>query len=270
MKGAIAWFGLRPFPISLAYEMSWLCNLECGYCDRHTPMERELNREQIFAALGEFAALGLRDVSLDGGEPLAHRNVDEVVQWLVERGIEVTMHTNAILLPRKIATVRKLTKVKISLDGPAEQHDAMRGKGSFASAIAGARAARDAGIKVEFTCVITRHNADSVEALLEIAEQSTARSSFSPDATACSSAARATAQRGSSNTRTAWRYSPASRRSSMPAARWVTDGRVCVTFAAFHTTSSRRAPPVGSIARWIPRACCFTAANATAAIAATT
>lgn len=136
MKEAIAWFGLRPFPISLAYEMSWLCNLECGYCDRHTPMERELNREQIFAALGEFAALGLRDVSLDGGEPLAHRNVDEVVQWLVERRIEVTMHTNAILLPRKIATVRKLTKVKISLDGPAEQHDAVHGKGSFASAIA--------------------------------------------------------------------------------------------------------------------------------------
>ena len=169
-KSTMAWLGLRAFPISLAYELSWLCNLECAYCDRHTPMANEMTREQIFVALGEFVELGTRSVSLDGGEPLTHRNVPEIVQFLVEQGVEVSMHTNGILVPRKIETIRKLKKVKISLDGSKESHDAMRGVGSFDSAIEGARAAREAGVRVEFTCSVGRHNADALERLLEIAE----------------------------------------------------------------------------------------------------
>lgn len=169
MKGTMAWFGLRAYPLSLAYELSWLCNLACSYCDRHTPMPRELDRDQIFTALGEFVELGTRNVSLDGGEPLAHRNVDEIVKWLVERDVEVSMHTNGILVPRKLETIRKLSKVKISLDGPKESHDAMRGEGAFDSALSGACAAQSAGVPVEFTCAVGRHNATSLEQLLEIA-----------------------------------------------------------------------------------------------------
>src|SRR5215813_2536325 len=46
----------------------------------------------------------------------------------------------------------------------------MRGRGSFARAIAGAKAARHAGVAVEFRCTVGRHNAESIETLLEIAE----------------------------------------------------------------------------------------------------
>lgn len=170
VKGAMAWLGVRPSPINITYELSWLCNLECVYCDRHTPMDNEMSRDQIFNALGEFVQLGTRGVSLDGGEPLAHPHVAEIVGFLVERGVEVSLHTNGILVPRQIATIRKLNKLKISLDGPVESHDAMRGAGSFNRAIAGARAAREAGVPVEFTCCVGRHNEDAIEQLLDIAE----------------------------------------------------------------------------------------------------
>jgi MoaA/NifB/PqqE/SkfB family radical SAM enzyme len=169
-KSTMAWLGIKAFPISLAYELSWLCNLECTYCDRHTPMAEEMSRGQILAALEEFVKLGTRNVSLDGGEPLAHPNVSEIVQYLVEQGVEVSIHTNGILVPRKIETIRKLKKVKISLDGPKESHDAMRGAGSFDRAVDGARAARQAGVRVEFTCSVGRHNADVLDQLLDIAE----------------------------------------------------------------------------------------------------
>jgi MoaA/NifB/PqqE/SkfB family radical SAM enzyme len=168
-KGTMARLG-RPYPIALGYELSWLCNLECAYCDRHTPMANEMGRDQIFKALGEFVDLGTRLVSLDGGEPLAHPHVAEIVQFLVERRVAVSMHSNGILVARKIDTVRKLKKLKISLDGPPKNHDAMRGVGSFNSAITGARAARQAGVEVEFTCSVGRHNADALEQLLDIVE----------------------------------------------------------------------------------------------------
>jgi MoaA/NifB/PqqE/SkfB family radical SAM enzyme len=133
-------------------------------------MANEMGRDQIFKALGEFVELGTRIVNLDGGEPLAHPHVAEIVQFLVERGIAVSMHTNGILVSRKIETIRKLKKLKISLDGPMECHDAMRGAGSFERAIAGARAARQAGVNVEFTCSVGRHNAEALDQLLNIVE----------------------------------------------------------------------------------------------------
>jgi MoaA/NifB/PqqE/SkfB family radical SAM enzyme len=172
LRTTAAWIGYRPAPISLTFELTHLCNLECVYCDRHTPMPAEMTRAQIFTALGEFLAMGTRKVNLDGGEPLAHRHVDEIVAWLTDRGVSTRMNTNGILVPKKIGTVRRLARVKISIDGPRECHDAARGPGSFDKAMAGALAAREAGVpSVEFTCVVGRHNAGRLDALLDLAEE---------------------------------------------------------------------------------------------------
>src|SRR5215469_5680299 len=149
IRGMIARLGIRPYPLSLTYEVTWLCNLACAYCDRHTPMPSEMTRDQIFKALEEFHDLGMQQTNLDGGDPLVHRHIDEIVEWLVQREIAVSMHTNGILVPKKI--------------------DAMRGTGSFDRAIDGAKAAQDVGIPVEFTCIVGRHNADAIESLMEIA-----------------------------------------------------------------------------------------------------
>jgi MoaA/NifB/PqqE/SkfB family radical SAM enzyme len=169
-RAAAAWTRLKPAPLSVGFELTHLCNLECAYCDRHTPLPGEMTREQILRALGELHALGMRHVSLDGGEPLAHRHVDEVVSFLALRGVRVFMNTNGILVPRKLATVRRLGRVKISLDGPRDAHDAVRGEGSYDKAIAGAMAARDAGVEVELTCVVGSHNAARVDELLDLVE----------------------------------------------------------------------------------------------------
>jgi len=169
LRAAIARTGIKPAPLALTYEVTWLCNLSCGYCDRHTPMPNELTREEIFKALEEFAVLGMLRVNLDGGEPLTHKLIDEIVDWLTLRRITVTMNSNGILVPRKLGVIRKLSLLKISLDGPSDSHDAMRGAGSFDKALAGALAAQDVGVKVNFTCTVGRHNAHAIESLLDIA-----------------------------------------------------------------------------------------------------
>ena len=169
---AAAWLGVRAVPLDLTFELTHLCNLACTYCDRHTPLPGEMTRDQIFRALGEFLELGTRKVNLDGGEPLAHRHTEEIVRWLTERGVRTSMNTNGILVPKRLETVRRLGKVKISLDGLRESHDAARGAGAFDKAIAGALAAREAGVpKVEFTCVVGRHNAAGLDALIDLVEE---------------------------------------------------------------------------------------------------
>jgi MoaA/NifB/PqqE/SkfB family radical SAM enzyme len=169
-----------PVPLVVGFEITHLCNLACGYCDRHTPLPNEMTFEQICRALSELMRAGMQEISLDGGEPLAHRHIDEVVARLVAWGIVVRLNTNGILVPKKLSVVRQLQKVKISLDGPQPQHDAMRGKDAFRRAIAGAEAARAAGVPVEFTCVVGQHNAHALDALMDLVEQLGFRIIFQP------------------------------------------------------------------------------------------
>lgn len=160
-----------PVPLVVGFEITHLCNLACGYCDRHTPLPSEMTFEEICQALAELKRAGMQEISLDGGEPLAHRHIGEVVARLVTWGIIVRMNTNGILIPKKLSVLRQLQKVKISLDGPQAQHDAMRGKDAFRRAIAGAEAARAAGVPVEFTCVVGQHNAEVLDPLMDLVEQ---------------------------------------------------------------------------------------------------
>lgn len=125
--------------------------------------------EQILGALEGLLAIGMQEISLDGGEPLAHRDVAQIVEWLRERGVVVRMNTNGILVRRRAAVVRLLSKVKISLDGPASIHDAVRGARAFERALDGAAAARELGVPVELTCVVGRHNAHAIDDIVAIA-----------------------------------------------------------------------------------------------------
>jgi MoaA/NifB/PqqE/SkfB family radical SAM enzyme len=182
-KAALRVVGARlgyPVPLAVGFEITHLCNLACGYCDRHTPMVGEMTREQIFQALFELKEAGMKAISLDGGEPLAHRHIGEVVERLIELGIVVRMNSNGILIPKKLDVVRRLQKVKISLDGPEERHDAMRGKDAFQRALAGAEAAREADVPVELTCVVGRHNYDVLDELMDLVEDRELRIIFQP------------------------------------------------------------------------------------------
>jgi MoaA/NifB/PqqE/SkfB family radical SAM enzyme len=169
-RGMVARAGIKPYPLSLTFELTWLCNLACGYCDRHTPMRREMTREEILSALGQFHSMGMRETNLDGGDPLTHPHAGEIVDLLAGLGVTVSMNTNGILVPARIAIVRKVSRIKISLDGPREQHDGMRGERAFERALAGAKAALDAGVPVEFSCTVGRHNAACVEEVVDLAE----------------------------------------------------------------------------------------------------
>ncbi len=160
-----------PIPVAVGYELTHRCNLSCGYCDRHRPMEREMILDQILVALDGLRRLGMREISLDGGEALAHRDIEAISEWLDANGIVTRLNSNGILIPRRMNVVRRCAKVKISLDGPESVHDAARGPGAYQRAIHGALVSRELGVPVEFTCVLGRHNAHAVDALMDVANR---------------------------------------------------------------------------------------------------
>jgi MoaA/NifB/PqqE/SkfB family radical SAM enzyme len=78
--GVIARLGIRSYPISLTFELTWLCNLACLYCDRHTPMRHEMSREEIFSALDQAYARAKAQIGRAAEEGRDYR------QALIETG----------------------------------------------------------------------------------------------------------------------------------------------------------------------------------------
>jgi len=160
-----------PSPLAVGFEITHRCNLRCSYCDRNRRLSHEMSLGEILEALGGLRRLGMCALSLDGGEPLVHEDIDTVVRWLSDHGVLLRINTNGVLIGRHTDAIRHMSKVKISLDGPPSVHDAVRGQGSFWRAVRGALMARDLGCKVEFTCVVGPHNLGHVDDLLGIAQR---------------------------------------------------------------------------------------------------
>src|SRR5438034_2173828 len=139
----------RPTPLQIVFEVTHRCNLACEYCDRHTPLPNELELEEILQIIREFVEIGMIGMTLDGGDPLVRTDIDEIVDDLARLDVRIVINTNGILIPKKLASVKKAALVNVSLDGSEQYHDSMRGDGSFEKAVRGLRTGPGAGIPVK-------------------------------------------------------------------------------------------------------------------------
>lgn len=122
------------------------CNLRCTHCYQSdyacdTPIEDiKLVMRQLDAFTKHFAAKA--HINLTGGEPLACRNFFETLDMIRAADMTVGVLTNGTLITKemakRLASYKNLTYIQISIDGPREIHDKVRGEGNFDRAVAGA------------------------------------------------------------------------------------------------------------------------------------
>jgi hopanoid biosynthesis associated radical SAM protein HpnH len=140
------------FPLIVEVEPLFACNLACPGCGKiQYPTEilrKRLSVEDVLAAVEES---GTPMVSIAGGEPLLHPDIDRMVQELIKRKIYVYLCTNAILLKRRIErfTPSSYFSWVIHLDGLEERHDhAVNREGVFQTAVEAIRDAKSRGFRV--------------------------------------------------------------------------------------------------------------------------
>ncbi len=144
--------GNKRYPLVLMLEPLFRCNLECAGCGKIQFPEETLNKrlspEECFKAVDEC---GAPMVSIPGGEPLIHPEIDQIVAGLVERKKYVYLCTNAIMLERKIHLFKpsKYLTFSIHLDGLKEEHDkAVCRDGIFDIAVKAIKDAKAKGFRV--------------------------------------------------------------------------------------------------------------------------
>jgi hopanoid biosynthesis associated radical SAM protein HpnH len=140
------------FPLLVELEPLFACNLKCAGCGKiqqpHTLLKQRMPVDQAIAAVEEC---GAPMVSIAGGEPLMHPQIDEIVRQLIARKKFVFLCTNALLMPKKIEkfTPSPYFAWVVHIDGLQERHDESVCKdGVFDEAVAAIKDAKRRGFTV--------------------------------------------------------------------------------------------------------------------------
>ena len=74
------------------------CNLDCGYCNEYDQVSKPVPLEEMKRRLDYLAAMGTSIITISGGEPLMHPELEEVIRHIRKRGMIAGMITNGFLL----------------------------------------------------------------------------------------------------------------------------------------------------------------------------
>jgi len=95
------------------------CNLSCKYCNEYNDHSLGVPLEKLKSRVDRLAGLGVSIITLSGGEPLLHPELDELIRHIRGRGVIAGLITNGYLLnPKRIARLNRarLDHMQISID----------------------------------------------------------------------------------------------------------------------------------------------------------
>ena len=148
----------KRYPLVLMLEPLFRCNLACAGCGKIDYPDEILNqRLSVADCLGAVDECGAPVVSIAGGEPLLHKEIDAVVAGIIARRKFVYLCTNALLLNKKLALFQPSPYFvwSVHLDGDREMHDrSVCEKGVYERAVRAIRAAKERGFRVNINCTL--------------------------------------------------------------------------------------------------------------------
>ena len=165
-------------PLQGSIDLTYRCNNNCRHCWLHLPVtarerEQELSLDEIRRIVDEARAMGCREWSVSGGEPMLRPDFPETFDYLTRKARSYTLNTNGTLITSEIARLltRKGSKMVALYGATAEVHDHItRNPGSFDAAMRGFRYLREAGAGFIVQVVPMRDNYRQFEEMVKLAK----------------------------------------------------------------------------------------------------
>jgi hopanoid biosynthesis associated radical SAM protein HpnH len=150
------------FPLLVELEPLYQCNLACAGCGKIQHPDHVLRRRMpVEAAVEAIEECGAPMVSIAGGEPLIHPEIEQIAGELVRRRKYVYLCTNAILMERKLDLFEPSPRFAwaVHLDGLRERHDASVCRdGVFDKAVSAIHTAKERGFRVTTNTTFFTHD----------------------------------------------------------------------------------------------------------------
>jgi MoaA/NifB/PqqE/SkfB family radical SAM enzyme len=95
------------------------CNLSCAYCNEYDKVSEPVPVDEMLRRIDHLARLGTSIITISGGEPLTHPDLDQIIARIRHHGRIAGMITNGyFLMPDRIERLNKagLDHMQISID----------------------------------------------------------------------------------------------------------------------------------------------------------
>src|SRR6201996_5515787 len=95
------------------------CNLSCAYCNEYDKVSDTVPTAEMLRRIEKLAEMGTSIITISGGEPLLHPDLDEIIRAIRSHGAIATIITNGYLLtPDRIQKLNRagLEHLQISID----------------------------------------------------------------------------------------------------------------------------------------------------------
>jgi hopanoid biosynthesis associated radical SAM protein HpnH len=150
--------GIKRYPLVLMLEPLFQCNLACAGCGKiDYPKEILDRRLSVAECLEAVDECGAPVVSIAGGEPLLHKEIEAIVDAIVARKRFVYLCTNALLMKKRLAKFSPSPYFvwSVHLDGDAGMHDkSVCEDGVYERAVAAIGEAKSRGFRVNINCTL--------------------------------------------------------------------------------------------------------------------
>lgn len=160
-------------PIYAVWEITLACDLACRHCGSRAGRGRpdELTTPEALDLIAQMARLGVKEVSLIGGEAYLRPDWLDLIGAIRAHGMTAAMTTGGRgLTPELVGKARDagLAHVSVSIDGDEPTHDRLRGvPGSYRAAVAALRALNEGGLRASCNTQINRLSLPLLEQVLE-------------------------------------------------------------------------------------------------------
>lgn len=169
--------------LSLQWHLTTKCEQRCRHCYLYTSPdakneiegERMMNYASLMSIVDNLVSTCRRigaapRVSLTGGNPILHGHFWNLLSYLLQQGVMVSILGNPFGLTDEVAAKLYslgIRKFQLSLDGMEETHDRFRKPGSFSATVEACDVLRRNNIDVAIMSTVSRANASDIPALID-------------------------------------------------------------------------------------------------------
>jgi len=152
-------------PILCNYYVTYRCNATCSFCDIWEKPSPYVTLENVRENFKSLKKLGVKIIDFTGGEPLLHRQLDQLLAEAKKQGFITTVTSNGLLFPKYAHKLRGLIDMlHFSLDSPdRDEHDASRGVKCFDKVMESIQIARSFGERPDVLFTVFEKNIDQIE-----------------------------------------------------------------------------------------------------------
>ena len=153
--------------INITIDVTSKCNLRCKHC-RVNEIGYDMTLDEIEEVFNKLTDFKPRGVFISGGEPLIRDDIVEIVKKSKKLAPVTILNTNSLLLTEnklKELIDSGLNYIQVSVDGIEEQHDYIRGKGTYKKTIEKMKLINEYSdqIKLHISSVVSQKNIDYME-----------------------------------------------------------------------------------------------------------